>query len=177
MSRESEQKSKKKSTKQPTYKRYNRAVSLQDPLARVTKPLIKSHGFSDPTIIHQWGTIVGEQLAAVSCPLRLSRQAANSRGGATLKVRVLGAAALEFEHMTPQILERINQFYGYQAVSRITLEQGPLPLRRPRPPLQKRKLTAKEESEIREASSGIEDDDLRAAIEGLGRAIRARKDQ
>ena len=141
----------------------------------MTKPLIKKQGFTDPQIFHQWGAIVGESMARVSCPMRISRQSAGVSTGATLKVRILGAAALEFEHMTPQILERINQFYGYKAVSRITLEQGPLPMRKTTIPPRPRKLTKREESEIREEVSGIEDDDLRRSMESLGRAIKANR--
>lgn len=156
-------------------KRFNRAVSIQDPLRRVTKPLIKTHGFSDPQIFHQWRAIVGEQLAGVSCPMRLSRQGASKMGGSTLKVRVLGAAALEFEHMSPQILERINRFYGYKAVARISLEQGPLPLRKKQVQHRPRKLSKREVAEIEESTKGIGDDELRQSLQSLGKAIRANR--
>jgi len=164
-----------KSKKASEPKRFNRAVSLQDPLRRVTKPLIKSHGFSDPQIFHQWKTIVGDQLGAVSCPMRLSRQGAGMVGGSTLKVRVLGAAALEFEHMTPQILERINRFYGYKAVARISLEQGPLPMRKKPAVRRPRKLSKTEVAEIEDGTKGIKNDELRTTLQSLGKAIRANR--
>lgn len=152
-------------------KRYNRSVSVQDPLRRVTKSLLKSHGFADPQIFHQWRALVGDALADVSCPMKLSRSGKGGAGG-TLTVRVLGAAALEFQHSVAQIEERINRFYGYKAVSRIALEQGPLPLK-PRPtPQKKRVLTAEEEEALATGVQNVEDSDLRAALQSFGRAVK-----
>jgi hypothetical protein len=157
--------------------RMNRAVSVALPLRKVTKPLIKKHGFSDPQIFHQWREIVGDQLAKMSCPMKLSRQqtrdARGYQGGATLKVRVAGAAALEFEHMAPQIIERINTFYGYKAVARISLEQGPLPRRKREPKRFERKLTPSEEAQLKDQAKVIKNTELRQSLENLGRAIKS----
>ncbi len=49
---------------------------------------------------------------------------------ATLVLRVEGPAALEIQHLSAVILERVNRFFGWQAIGRIALRQAPL--RRPR---------------------------------------------
>ena len=50
------------------------------------------------------------------------------RAGGVLVLHVAGAAALELQHSELQILERINGFFGYPAITRLRLIQAP-PLR------------------------------------------------
>lgn len=157
-------------------RRLNRAVSIARPLRSVTGPLIRKHGFTEPQIFHQWAEIVGETLAAMSCPMRISRNRSSKAGyqaGATLTVRVAGAAALELDHSAPQILERINVFYGHKAITGLRLEQGPLPLKTPEPKPFRRKLTEAERESVRRSVEKIRDPDLRKSLEGLGRAIKS----
>ena len=45
---------------------------------------------------------------------------------ATLVLRVEGPAAIEIQHLSNVILERVNRFFGWQAVGRIALRQAPL---------------------------------------------------
>lgn len=161
---------------QGQYRRMNRAVSITRPLRNITRPIIKKHGFSEPEIFHQWAAIVGETMARMSCPMRISRNRSSNagyQGGATLIVRVAGAAALELEHSAPQILERINVYYGHRAITRLSLEQGPLPLRQPEAKPFRRKLTAAEEEVLRHGAEKIQNPDLRKSLEDLGRAIKS----
>ncbi len=65
-------------------------------------------------------------MARYSCPERL--QFGRDRNeGATLVVRAGSGFATELQHLHPIVLDRINTFFGYQAVARITIIQGPLP--------------------------------------------------
>ena len=92
---------------------------------------------------------------------------------AALRVRVGGAAALEIQHMEPQIIERVNGYFGYRAIDRLQLVQGPLPappLRRMPPPLDAARARA-----IETKVAGIGDPDLRAALARLGSAIARRQ--
>lgn len=166
-----------KKAKGPTPpRRINRSVSITRPLRAVTRPLIKKYGFSQPQIFHQWTEIVGETMAAMSCPMRMSQNRgskAGYQGGASLTVRVAGAAALELEHSAPQILERINMFYGYKAVTRLRLEQGPLPISRPKPKPFQRKLSVAEKEAVALSVQNIQNLDLRKSLENLGKAIKS----
>src|SRR5262249_14078163 len=45
---------------------------------------------------------------------------------ATLVLRVEGPAALEVQHLSAVILDRVNRFFGWQAIGRIALRQAPL---------------------------------------------------
>src|SRR5258707_1129392 len=51
---------------------------------------------------------------------------------ATLVLRVEGPMALEIQHASDVILQRVNRFFGWSAVGRLALRQAPLS-RRDRP--------------------------------------------
>jgi hypothetical protein len=89
---------------------------------------------------------------------------------ATLVLRVEGPAALEIQHKSDVILERVNRFFGWHAVGRLALRQAPLSRRdrpfRPGPPDPKAV-----EAEAKSLSA-VEDDELRAALARLGAAIK-----
>ena len=77
----------------------------------------------------RWPDIVGAEIAAHAEPLKLQWQ--RTQDGeptepATLVLRVEGPAAIEIQHQSGVILERINRFFGWQAVGRLALRQAPL---------------------------------------------------
>src|ERR1700740_17406 len=89
---------------------------------------------------------------------------------ATLVLRVEGPAALEIQHLSAVILQRVNRFFGWQAIGRIALRQAPLrrraPPRRPPPP---RPAGA---ARLAESMPQVEDEKLRLALARLGAAIK-----
>ena len=89
---------------------------------------------------------------------------------ATLVLRVEGPMALEIQHSSDVILQRVNRFFGWSAVGKLALRQAPLSRRerraRPSPP------DAKAVAEVESTLSSVEDADLRAALARLGAAIK-----
>ena len=77
---------------------------------------------------------------------------------------------------TVRKIERINQTLGYAAVSRLAFRQGPLPRRKAaEDPVREPQEDAGESPEAAELSAAIDDEGLRGALEGLGRALRKHK--
>ncbi len=146
---------------------------LPDLLRRVLEPAARRRGLAEAKLLTEWPTVVGPLLASRCHPIRLSPRT-NGPGG-VLVLHVAGAAALELQHSEPQILERINGYFGYGAVARLRLIQAPLPRSRAGPlPPPGRVVSAAEESEIAEVVREIRDPDLRAALRELGRALKIR---
>ena len=56
-----------------------------------------------------------------------SRPAGAAAPGATLVLRVEGARALDVQYKRRQIMERINAYFGYAAVTELRIVQAPLP--------------------------------------------------
>ncbi len=125
-------------------------------------------GFAQNAVVARWAEIVGEQYARYSTPEAISFPVGKKAGG-TLKVVVTGSFAPMLKHVEPQVIERVNRFFGYAAVVRLALRHGDLPTiqRRARPVDQP--LAAETESTLRE----IADPELRATLESLARALSA----
>jgi hypothetical protein len=153
----------------PENKRYGGMRALAATLPRVAAPVLGKHGFSEAQLIAQWPAVIGEELARHMAPERISFARGGRRDG-TLRLRVEPGFALEAQHREPQILERINAFFGYRAVARLALTQGPLP-RGPAPPPALRALGETERRALDRRLAGIEDQGLRDALRSLGEAV------
>jgi hypothetical protein len=149
---------------------------LPDLLGRVLDPAARRRGLAEARLLTEWPAIVGPELAARSQPVRLTHR--SDRPGGVLSLHVAGAAALELQHSEPQVLERINGFFGYRAVIRLHLVQAPPPRPRGRPaPASRPPLTDAEESAVAAAVDGIADPGLQAALAALGRTLKGRAEE
>lgn len=149
--------------------------ALGETAARIAKPIFTARGLSDGAIAADWPEIVGPELARHSLPEQITYAPHQGTGG-TLTLRIdSGSFATELQHLMPLLIERINGYFGYNAVARVKLLQGPLPPR-PAPVRIKapRALELAEEAELARRLAGIADPDLRAALEKLGRWILGR---
>jgi hypothetical protein len=145
-----------------------RAVGRE--LPRIAGRALGKRGLGEAQLLAEWPAVVGEELAAETLPMKLSFLQGGRKNG-VLKLRVASAAALSVQHREPQILERINSFFGYGAVARLVLVQGPLPDRpQGRRPAQ-RPLTPAESASLSQRVSQVSDPDLKSALERLGAAI------
>jgi hypothetical protein len=104
------------------------------PLAEVLRKTLTDafakQGFASVELVTRWPEIVGTEIAAHSQPEKIqwprSPQARGAPEPGTLMLRVEGPAALEIQHLSDVILERVNQFFGWQAVGGVRLRQAPL---------------------------------------------------
>ena len=78
------------------------------------------------------------------------------------------------QHQTPHIIERINTYYGYDAIARIKILQAPAP--NPKAPLPRNRTLAPDDERALAAIVGtVEDPSLRHALERLGRGVLRRQ--
>jgi len=146
---------------------------LSDFVGATLNDTLKSQGFASAEIIARWADIVGPEVAAHSEPIKINwpRHSDNEAAApATLVLRVEGPAAIEIQHLSAVILERMNRFFGWQAIGRIALRQAPLHRReKPASPQAPDPAIA---ARIAEGLPAIKDDDLRQALARLGAAIK-----
>ena len=90
----------------------------------------KKFGFVQSSIVSRWHEIVGERYGKVSLPESI-RFPTGKKSGGTLALLVEGAHAPLIQHLGPMIIERVNRFFGYEAVARVTFRQGRLPAAAP----------------------------------------------
>ncbi len=156
------------------------ARPLADLVGGAVDPLLARQGFGQSSLILHWADIVGAQLAACCEPIKLNwppRPRERAPDGpiepATLVLRVIGAMALEVQHMAPQIVERVNAHLGWRAVGRLAIRQGPL--ERAAGPAKVAPPDPQAVDEARQLTEGIADEELRKALILLGaRALRGR---
>ncbi len=108
------------------------AAGLEDLARKLAAPALRRYGFVQDALVARWPEIVGERFAEVSLPVRLGFTP-ESRTGGTLTIRIEGPMATQFQHAENLVIERVNQFFGYAAVARLKLMQGPVPPRQSRP--------------------------------------------
>ena len=89
---------------------------------------------------------------------------------ATLVLRVEGPVALEIQHLSGVILERVNRFFGFRAVGRIQIRQAPLARREKKkpPPAPDPEVVAR----MAAGMGDIADEALRDALARLGASVK-----
>ncbi len=128
----------------------------------------KGRGASVVRLRVDWSAIVGPDLARISRPEALVAGRGRA-GGKVLRLRVPGASALEVQHMTGQIVERVNAYFGHRMVDDIRLVQGAITSRAAPPPVpapDRRTLAA-----ASERVASVKDPELRAALARLGARV------
>src|SRR5436305_470274 len=92
-------------------------------------------GFAARELVTRWAEIVSPEIAAHCEPLKMQWPRpveGQPQEPATLVLRVEGPMALEIQHSSDVILQRVNRYLGWSAVGRLALRQAPL-ARRDRP--------------------------------------------
>ena len=153
-------------------------------LPKLTAAAFERYGFHSAEIMTAWPTIVGEDLAKVTSPVEIlwPRTAKTARAksgeaaiqedarreqGARLILRVEPAVALEISYRTGEIVDRVNQYFGYRAICDVRVMQVP--------------GTAKAvtsgrrgpAAEAKRAAVNVSSDNLDAALQALGKTIGA----
>ncbi len=134
--------------------------------------VFRRQGFASRELVTRWAEIAGADIAAHAQPLKIQWPRpveGQAQEPATLVLRVEGPMALEIQHMSAVILERVNRFFGWQAIGRLALRQAPLRRRdKPRAPAPPDPAAV---ARLADALP-VEDEDLRHAIARLGAAIK-----
>ena len=108
----------------PRSRTYEGLDSLTHEVQKLARPLLGQHGFTQVELITHWSEIMGTELAQGVKPVKLTFPAKDRMNG-TLYVRTRGGAfALLLEHQKGRIMDRVNTYFGYPAVSALKIEQG-----------------------------------------------------
>lgn len=149
--------------------------TISEVLAPFAKKTIGKHGFIEVEIILNWRDIVGEDLANYSNPQKISfLKGERSNGNLHMEVPS-GAFALELQHKEKIIIEKINVYFGYNAVSKLSISQNidmniskiDIDTKQDKKTL----VTKEEENYIKEVVNDLENPKLKAVLEKLGTNI------
>lgn len=142
---------------------------IADLMPQIGAAAFRKFGFVQSSIVTRWAEIVGAHYAAISAPDSI-RFPAGQKAGGTLQLTVMSGHAPMIQHVLPDIIERVNRFFGYAAVARVAMKQGMVspgePERRPPP----RNLRAVPQ-ELGDSLRDIGDPELRAVLESLAQGL------
>ena len=146
--------------------------SLFKHFAALTKPAFQRQGFASEQLISQWSAIVGGGPSAQASPERINWPRAyeqqKQKLGGTLVLRAPAAYALDVHYDTPRLIERINQFLGYGAISTIkVLKQADITIPKP----ERRKPTASATTAWHQHIIGIAEPELQNSLAKLASEI------
>ena len=142
-------------------------------LSDVFSDAYAKQGFAARELVTRWAEIAGADIARHSEPLKMQWPRpveGQPQEPATLVLRVEGPMALEIQHKSDVLLERVNRFFGWHAVGRLALRQAPLSRRERPKPL--RPPDPEAVAEVAKTLSAVEDEALRDALARLGAAIK-----
>ncbi len=154
---------------------------MQKPLASlvhdILDPVLARKAGSVMALLDAWPQIAGVRLADCTCPLRIDwpkRVAGDDsfRPG-TVVIAADALGALHVQHEKGQILQRINSFLGYEAVTGLRIVQRPIGNR----PVQKRKRppTPAQVAKADALAATFEDEALRESVRRFARSVLAER--
>ena len=140
-------------------------------VTKLVKPLISKRGFGNSEIINNWVNIVGDKLAQNITPQKISYNN-NSNVDGVLLLRVNSSSvALEIQYIEKQIVNKINTYFGFSAIGRIKIIQGPIPTPEKKIANKIKTVANTDKIELERKLNSVKDPDLRVALAALGTAI------
>ena len=143
------------------------ARSISDLVPEIGRTAFRKFGFVQSSIVSRWPEIVGAKLAGASIPESIRFPVGKKQDG-VLTLTVRGAHAPMMQHIAPEIIERVNRFFGYAAIVKVAIRQGEVaaPVPRKAPP-----SIRPVPVDLGMSLKGIADPELRAVLESLAAGV------
>lgn len=174
-------KAKKSASKSKQAKPYERARGGQpraigDLMPQIGRVAFRRFGFIQSSVVTRWPEIVGEAHAR-NCAPEAIRFPPGEKSDGILQLVVKPAHAPLIQQVIPEIVERVNRFFGYNAVARVKIRQGvvkaPDAQKRAAPPPSLKPIPM----ELGESLRDIGDTELRTVLESLARSLGGKEDR
>ena len=155
-------------------------LSISDSLKDVNKKFLYKFGELDYTIHAKWSDIVGNFFIEHSEPIRVDSiaKSTNDIGDKIydkyLHVNVSPPAALEFQHFQNKIIEKINSYFGYNAIQGIKIHQKYIKKNKSQNTKKNINLIQQEKDKvyIRQSTPKLSNKELEESIVNLGLSIK-----
>lgn len=146
------------------------ARSMAELTPQVGRSAFRRFGFVQSSVVTRWPEIVGPHHARVCTPEAI-RFPPGEKADGILQLVVLPAHAPLIQHVVPEIIARVNRFFGYKAVARVKLRQGAV-----QPPAAEERASGPPALkpiplELGDSLRDIGDPELRAVLESLARTL------
>lgn len=143
--------------------------AIADLMPRIGDAAFRRFGFVQSSVVTRWAEIAGERYAAISAPESIRFPAGKKEKG-TLALTVMSGHAPIIQHVLPEIIERVNRFFGYEAIVKVAIRAGEVPRREPErrpPPANLRPVP----TDLGDSLRDIGDPELRAVLEAMAQGL------
>lgn len=171
----------KRAARRPAAREYERprggpARQISDLMPQIGRTAFRRFGFVQSSVVTRWPEIVGDHHARVCAPEAI-RFPPGEKSEGILQLVVVPAHAPLIQHVIPEIIERVNRFFGYKAVARVKLRQGEV-----KPPRAEERAKAPPSlrpipMELGDSLRDIGDPELRTVLESLARSLGTKEGQ
>ncbi len=145
------------------------ARAVADLLPDVGGAAFRRFGFVQSAVVSRWSEIVGPRYAAVSAPESI-KFPHGKRAEGTLTLVVRGAHGPMMQHIAPEIIDRVNRFFGYAAIVKVAIRTGDVPA----PPVRKAPPSIRAVPvELGDSLRAITDPEFKAVLEALAAGVAA----
>ena len=152
--------------------------TIGESLQKVNQKFSSKFGRIDYVIHVKWKQIVGPFFAKQSQPIKISsiKDFIDDKNEFVflnyLHVNVSSAAAVEFQHFKEKIIEKINSYFGYKAISGLKIHQNFIQkLDDSSIKKNKQKNTRMSNTKVKEYVGSIKNKDLEVSVMKLGLSI------
>ena len=137
---------------------------------KIIKPVFKSRGLMEGRIMTHWVQIMGEKFAKLSLPEKITFPRGKKTDGA-LHLRVTSSGALLLHYAQDLILEQVNTFFGYKALSKLHMTHDLLPSEEVKVKTSPPPLSPEEKEWLSAQIGAITDADLKECLTKLGESV------
>ncbi len=146
------------------------ARAIADLMPDIGRTAFRRFGFIQSSVVTRWPEIVGARHARICAPESI-RFPPGEKSEGILQLVVVPAHAPIIAHVIPEIVDRVNRFFGYKAVARVKIRQGEV-----KPPPATGPTTSPPSlrpipMELGESLRDIGDPELRTVLESLARSL------
>ena len=150
------------------------AKPIGELMPEIGRTAFRRFGFVQSSVVTRWPEIVGAQHARVCAPESI-RFPPGERAQGILQLVVMPAHAPLIQQVIPEIIERVNRFFGYSAVARVKLRQGEVKPPAGNSPAKAPPSLKPIAMELGDSLRDIGDPELRAVLESLARTLESQE--
>ena len=143
--------------------------AIADLMPEIGRTAFRRFGFVQSSVVTRWPEIVGPTHARICAPESI-RFPPGEKADGILQLVVVPAHAPIIQHVIPEIIERVNRFFGYKAVAKVKIRQGevkPPPATKPAAPPSLRPIPL----ELGDSLRDIGDPELRTVLERMAAGL------
>ena len=146
------------------------ARPVADLVPQIGRAAFRRFGFVQSSVVSRWPEIVGEAHARVCVPEAI-RFPPGEKSDGIMQLVVLPAHAPLISHVIPEIIDRVNRFFGYKAVVRVKIRQGSVKPDAAQKPAAAPPSLKPIPMELGDSLRDIGDPELRTVLESLARSL------